>query len=512
MQRLRYGLALGLAMITGGSLVLYAQEAAAPLAQVKSRLAQESQDDWTEPNSPVFLRAMGQRKVSQELQSEISAPKTLLLSQCLQKAFVRNNQIKQVREGIFGLGGSQLIAGSRFLPSVNIVTQLERELNQASDQSVSLATMGAVVQQRLLEYGKDHPLDVALRREQRDALFAYENTVAHVFSNVRRAFYIVLLKQAQIETRQDLLAQFQKQYERKQKRLEAGNLSIKIEVLTARLNVLNEQTRINRLQRQLFNRKMTLMHLIGHPVGADTVTFQGESDAFGLELFDMDQMISLALAQSTQVSLAELLVTEQSRVLDQLKYEYFPDLRMTAGYQNSNTRMGLTLNNQNDTWGLDAVGQGGLSESRRDMDGLGYFSQETSLDGPDTGWFTGVQARIPIFEGRARQGRRIQNKTYLLRLRAALADSKEIIELQVRSAYRLLVEQQFQVTLAQENVAIEKERFSIQEQLRDVGRIDDDAFERFRENFFQAQDALFQQQEILIEQQEDLRQTIRIYR
>jgi len=503
---------LGLALMARGGVTLQAQDTPASQAQIESRLAQESRGDWVEPNSPVFLKALGQMKVPQMSHSEMPAPKTFLLSQCLQQAFVRNNQIKQVREGILGLGGSQLIAGSRFLPSVNIVTQLERELNQTANQGDSLATMGAVVQQRLLEYGKDHPLDVSLRREQREALFAYEDTVAVTFSNVRRAFYVMLLKQAQIKTRQDLLSQFQHQYERKQKRLDAGNLSIKIEVLTARLNVLNEQTRINRLQRELFNRKMSLMHLIGLPVGADTVTFQGESDAFGLETFDMDQMISLALAQSTQVCLAELLVTEQSRVLDQLKYEYIPDLRMTAGYQNANSRMGLVLNNQEDTWGLDAVGQGGLSESRRDMDGLGYFSQETTVGGPDAGWHAGLQARIPVFEGRAREGRRIQNKTYLLRLRAALAESRDLIELQVRSAYRLLAEQQFQVQLAQENVAIEKERFAIQEQLRDVGRIDDDALERFRINFFQAQDALFRQQETLIERQEDLREAIRIYR
>lgn len=512
MQRLTVGSILVLVLMAAKGDMLQAKEAAAPQVQVESRLAQESRGDWREPNSPVFLKALGQGRVPKVPPSETPAPRTFLLSQCLQQAFIRNNQIKQVREGILGLGGSQLIAGSRFLPSVSIVTQLEGERNQTLDESDSLATIGAVIKQRLLEYGKDHPLDVSLRREQRDALFAYENTVAVTFSNVRRAFYTVLLKQAQIETRQALLFQFQQQHDRKQKRMDAGNLSVKIEVLTARLNVLNEQTRINRLQRELFNRKMNLLHLIGYPVGADTVTFQGLPDPFALEIFDTDAMIALALAQSTQVSLAELLVTEQARVLDQLKYEYFPDLRMLAGYQNADTRLGLALRNQNDTWGLDAMGQAGLSESRRDMDGLGYFSRETTLDGPDEGWFAGVQARLPVFEGRTREGRRIQNKTYLLRLRAALADSKEIIELHVRSAYRLLVEQQFQVQLAQENVAIEKERFAIQEQLRDVGRIDDDALERFRVNFFQAQDVLFQQQEILIERQEDLREAIRIYR
>jgi outer membrane protein TolC len=410
------------------------------------------------------------------------------------------------------VGGSQLIINSRFLPNIDIIARFEQERDQDTDQTDDLASMGAVLSQRLLEYGKDNPIDVDLRREQRETLFAYEDTVARIFSDVRRAFYGVLLKQRQIATRQVLLEQFQKQYEQKQQRLEAGNLSVKIEVLTARLNVLNEQTRINSLQRQWFNRKMDLLRLVGLPVGAETVQFKGESDTFGLNGFDLEGMISLALAQSSQVALAEVLAAEQGRVLDQLKYEYIPDVRMIAGYQDRHGRVGAALDNENDTWGLDAFSQVGLAEDQGDMDGLGYFSPQTSVDGPDPGWFTGIQARIPVFEGRAREGRRIQNRTYLQRLRAALADSKDVIELNVRKSYRFLTEQQFQVQLAQENVAIEKERFSIQEELRNVGRIDDDALERFRENFFQAQDALFSQQEVLIERQEDLRVAVRIFR
>jgi hypothetical protein len=82
----------------------------------------------------------------------------------------------------------------------------------------------------------------------------------------------------------------------------------------------------------------------------------------------------------------------------------------------------------------------------------------------------------------------------------------------VRQRYKLLSEQVFQVELAQENVNIERERFSIQEQLRDVGRIDDDALERFRENFFRTQDGLFGEQEQLIQRQEDLRLTVRYFK
>jgi hypothetical protein len=52
----------------------------------------------------------------------------------------------------------------------------------------------------------------------------------------------------------------------------------------------------------------------------------------------------------------------------------------------------------------------------------------------------------------------------------------------------------------------------IQIQRRDVGQIDDDALERFRENFFRAQDNLFDEQGNLIERQEDLRYSIRFFK
>ena len=82
----------------------------------------------------------------------------------------------------------------------------------------------------------------------------------------------------------------------------------------------------------------------------------------------------------------------------------------------------------------------------------------------------------------------------------------------MRQSYNILAEQKFQVQLAQQNVDIESQRFMIQTQLRDVGTIDDDALERFRENFFRAQDALFRQQETLIRRQEELRFAIRFFK
>jgi outer membrane protein TolC len=295
--------------------------------------------------------------------------------------------------------------------------------------------------------------------------------------------------------------------------MEENNLSTNMEVLTAYLNVLAEKSAINRLEREKFNRMVDLLRLIGLPVGADKVEFKGQMDTFALEAFDMDGMILLALAQSSQVALAEAIVSEQQRVLDQLRFEYLPDLRASTGYQDENGRIGADLFNDDDTWGLDLFGQPklpGQKESRSQS--LGIYGDEVTLGGPDPGWYAGLQLRVPITEGGSRMGRKIQARAILNSFKASLEDQKDLIESNVRQRYNRLAEQKFRVDLEQENVEVESERFRIQTQLRDVGQIDDDALERFRENFFRAQDALFSQQEALIQQQENLRLAIRFFK
>jgi outer membrane protein TolC len=352
-----------------------------------------------------------------------------------------------------------------------------------------------------------------LRAEQRDALFNYENKVAGVLSEVRRAFLLIELKERQTAARQELLEQFEKQYQVKQQRLAAGNLSVKIEVLTAHLNVLNEQSRINTLNRERFNRIMELLRRIGMPVSADQVKLVGGMDSFGLGQFDPEPMVRLALAQSSGVALAEAIVAEGARALDQIRFEYWPDLRFASGYQDRNGSAGAAISNQNDAWGLDVTGQPRLPNSGDTRGrGLGLFGDEVSLGGPDPGWFAGMQVRIPLADGRVRQGEKIEGRAFLNAVKAALADQKDLVELRVRQSYKLLAEQSFEVELAQENVNIERERFQIQEELRNVGKITDDQLETFRRTFFAAQDDLFLAQESLIERQEDLRLAIRYFK
>ena len=457
----------------------------------------------SEPNSLTYLRAVGDQPARTVLPRQMKAERVLTLEQCLQSAFVSNNEIKQARQQILAVGGSKLINNSRFLPSVELISQYEHFRNFGSDDHTDDATsISARISQRIFEFGKDNPVDISLRRDQRNALFNYENVIASVFSDVRKAFFFILLKKQQIDKRQESLEQFEKQHKIKEQRMEENNLSTRMEVLTAELNVLEERSAINALEREKFNRMIGLLRLIGLPIGASQVEFEGQMDTFALDEFDMDGMILLALAQSSQVALAEAYVAEQKRMLDQLRYEYLPDLRASTGYQDENGTIGADLINDDDTWGFDIFGQPkipGQKESRSQS--LGIFGNEVNIGGPDPGWYAGLQLRMPITEGGARKGRQVRERALLNSFKAALEDQKDLIEMDVRQSYNFLAEQKLKVDLAQKDVDIESQRFIIQTELRDVGKIDDDALERFRENYFRAQDGLFREQEALIQQQ-----------
>ena len=210
------------------------------LSRIEQRLEEESTAVLSDPNSVAFLRAVGTKPARAVPPRRADGTHTLDLDQCLQMAFAYNNDVKQAREQIIAVGGSKIMANSRFLPTIELINQYEHQRNIGSDNANDdNYTLSATITQRILEFGKDNPIDITLRAEQRQALFDYENRVAWVFSQVRRAFLFIKLKERQIAARSRLLEQFEHQSKIKQQRMEAGNLSVKIEVLTARLNVLN---------------------------------------------------------------------------------------------------------------------------------------------------------------------------------------------------------------------------------------------------------------------------------
>ena len=65
--------------------------------------------------------------------------------------------------------------------------------------------------------------------------------------------------------------------------------------------------------------------------------------------------------------------------------------------------------------------------------------------------------------------------------------------------------------ILKETVQISKERLRVQERLKDLGRISDDALETFRDRFFSDQDRFFNQQISVVQVQERLRRAMRFF-
>ena len=166
-------------------------------------------------------------KKRQETAQRLMGLGPLSLDICLITSLEFNDRIQASRAAIRAVGGDELIAMSRFLP------HLSYDLTASVTQNLgSNVMMGFLATQELLEFGKDNPIDVALRELQRRQLFSYEGVVAGSLSNVRLRFYTILLRQQQLAQRRMLRDEFAASYDKMVRRATEGRVVV-TDVLTA---------------------------------------------------------------------------------------------------------------------------------------------------------------------------------------------------------------------------------------------------------------------------------------
>lgn len=423
----------------------------------------------------------------------------LLLPQCLAFSLEFNNQIQSERAEIRSVGGDALVARSRFLPQVNYFFDYDNQDDLGRSQQWG---HGVRFNQTLFEFGKDSPEDITLRATQRNALFTYENTVSRLLSDVRRRFFTVLLRQQQIEQRRELLEEFKIRYDQVQQ-LEKARRVLETDTLTARLNVLNEEARINSLEKELFRQKQDLLRSLGFPVGIQAFQLQGEVESFQVPI---EEAVNIALLRSTEVAQARATLAEQSRTARQVLVEHFPDVNFEGGWGDRESAAGLELNSSDGLYELSAFGEVSDEDpTRARANGSGFLQDD------DRGWFASVSVDLPIFEGMRVSGRYLKQRELLNKARYDLWDQLDLVENDVRKFYQTILEERKELELRQETVLISKERLRVQERLKDLGEISDNQLETFRTRFFQDQDAYFNQQIRLIDVQERLRQVMRFF-
>jgi len=458
-------------------------------------------DAYQSPEDAAWSRERSSRRREREekLQRLIEQG-PLRLTDCLAFSLECNDEVQAKRAAIQAVGGDELIVRSRFLPHLFFnLDQESKNTDRYSDRRNRTDSYFRL-SQALLEFGKDNPADVALRESQRRVLFEYEDAVRAVLSDVRLRFFTVLLREQQLGERTGLLEEFRKEYEKILKRYEKSQV-VEVDLLTARLNMLNEETRINSLKKEILRQKIDLMHFVGFPVGLTDFDLAGELETLDL---DVDKAVETALGRSTDVAQSRAVFAERQRQARQVWWEYGPDIRIQSGWKGDRGAAGVELSGEDGSYGLAPFAEQHLSSPR-----AGFTGDQEVLDANEKGLYLGLGLEFPLYEGMELKGRRIRENARALEARHALGNTIDRVEQEVRKAYQTMLEQREELRILEETVAISKKRLRAKERLKELDRITDDELETFRDRYFRDQDAYFSQQIAHVTAQERLRSLMR---
>ena len=426
----------------------------------------------------------------------------LSLEECLAFSLDFNDQVQAKRAGIRAVGGDEIINRSRFLPRLVYgltSSAMQREGSDAGDDSEDGTFHSLRLAQRLFEFGKDHQEDVALRESQREALFDYEDTVRSALSGVRRRFFTIILRQQQLAERQKSLDAFEARHKQMEE-LEKTQRVLEVDVLTARLNVLNEEARINSLEQEILRQKIDLLHLLGFPVGMTEFNVDGAIEELGVPL---DVAVQIALRRSSLIGQFRAEMAEQERTLREVRWEYAPDMMLRAGWKDQENTGGISMDTTDSVYGV-----GAFAEAHSDTFADRFDVNTAPADEDDRGWFMGLAVELPLFEGRRRRGEYVKQRARLDQARHELHEAADSVDSAVRKAYQTVLERRKQVEILSETVTISRVRLRVQERLKELGEISDNELETFRRAYFTDQDSFFAQQIGLMNAQEDLRSVI----
>ena len=485
------------------------------LQVIEQRLDDERADTagasrWAQParaeyqNDGDISRIRGMNRIEETRVADASAlvaAGPLTLESCLSFALGHNDSLQASRAALIAEAGEASIKRSRFLPQLAYTFDSER-VHEDGIGSMGSQDSFLRLGQTIAEFGRDSDVDVTLRASARAALFAFEDAVASTLSEARKRFFTILLRRQQIDERRKLLAEFRDRYE-KMHQLEEARRVLEVDVLTARLNVLNEEARINSLERELLRQKYDLLNLMGFPVGMTEAELAGEIEDFGVP---QDEAVRIGLRRSTSIAQMRADVAEQARVAREVKMRYGADLTARAGVKSDTTAAGLALSDSDGLYSLSAFAEQHLQD---EVDA--WNTSDTTLDAQEPGWSADVRLTIPIFDGLARRGEYLKQRARLAQAIYSLRESIASVEVDIRKAFHTVLERRKDLEILAETVRISKERLRVQERYKELGRITDNELETFRNRFFSDQDTYFSKQISLMEAQEYLRYAMRFF-
>ena len=221
-------------------------------------------------------------------------------------------------------------------------------------------------QQEIVRYGATTPSRFAAKHQEQAEKARYREAIIAVDSKVRQAYYRLLLTRDEIASRDELLAYFRAKMDRVQTRLDAG-LARPVELHEAELEVLEEQSRINNLQRELRALHLQLFTEIGLVGKRSLRAIEIVGPPYEqLQLLDPSEEDLPALieeARANRPHLAELVwqIGEQQHQARSVFWQWLPHVGLQLTKDVQDTDLGLNWSGNGQTWKLVGSGRRSLA-------------------------------------------------------------------------------------------------------------------------------------------------------
>jgi len=244
-----------------------------------------------------------------------------------------------------------------------------------------------------------------LVREQ--ALAEFHAVLADTATDVRVAYYDVLLAEKQIAVAEESVALLEKEWHDSRRRFEAGTVP-KFNVLRAEVELANARPAVSRARNAYRLAKNVLVNRLGASVPPDVwedipLRLTDTLDVDRLTL-DVPEAVGLALARRPELEALRKFEALRKEGVVQARAGYLPRLEGYAGYG-----------------------------ARKSM-----FSDQVADE--VHGWEVGVQASWSLWDGAYTRGKVIEARAQLEKAQVETDDVTRQIQLEVRSAYSTLVE------------------------------------------------------------------------
>lgn len=433
----------------------------------------------------------------------IAISETLTLEQCVEVALRKNRDILAVRERMIEKKGALISDRSERLPQISVESSYDREYYDTEDSTWTDYSSHLRASQELFRYGQTPSQTFTLRQEYRKARYDYLKTMEQAISDVRKAFFSVLLTEEEIAARGEMLMEFEEKYNRMKQRYEAGKVR-PIDVKEAKLEVLDERLRINDLKRNLRSQKSNLLKVIGM-LGAwtpDQLQLVGsipEGDFKEVSEDSLKAMVQKALENRAEIAELASAVEEQRKQLHGTYWGWFPNLTGTASYRHERTEFNLQITQTGKLW-----------RSALFIDHPLYEKHSDPLV-RDGDWRVGLALNIPIFKGLENWGLYRRESAKLKSLEYELEKKRNQVELEVRDAFYKVLSAEERLAIQKERVQITKERLEIIESLIEFEWARYITYEdilRRRQDFNQARNNYFATRQSYVMAMEDLRKAI----